>query len=172
MKLKIHFNHKEELWNSWSHAGGILLGVIVTFIVAGMVRRVNVYDAFIEGAKEGFQTAVRIIPYLVAILVAVGVFRASGAMDRLMARIALGLGWRIVDELPARDDGDMARLEATARGLLSGVTADIVVRIYADGTGTRIDLRSSSRTGAFDFGENAGRIRDFLSELDHQTGEG
>jgi hypothetical protein len=96
----------------------------------------------------------------------------SAQIFRLSHRIALGLGWRIVDELPARDDGDMARLEATARGLLSGVTADIVVRIYADGTGTRIDLRSSSRTGAFDFGENAGRIRDFLSELDHQTGEG
>ena len=69
----------------------ILLGVIVTFIVAGMVRRVNVYDAFIEGAKEGFQTAVRIIPYLVAILVAVGVFRASGAMDRLID----GISWLV-----------------------------------------------------------------------------
>lgn len=69
----------------------ILLGVIVAFIVAGMVRRVNVYDAFIEGAKEGFQTAVRIIPYLVAILVAVGVFRASGAMDRLID----GISWLV-----------------------------------------------------------------------------
>ena len=56
-----------------------------------MVRRVNVYDAFIEGAKEGFQTAVRIIPYLVAILVAVGVFRASGAMDRLID----GISWLV-----------------------------------------------------------------------------
>ena len=83
----------------------ILLGVIVTFIVAGMVRRVNVYDAFIEGAKEGFQTAVRIIPYLVAILVAVGVFRASGAMDRLIDGIAwlvaqCGLNTDFVGALP------------------------------------------------------------------------
>lgn len=83
----------------------ILLGVIVAFIVAGMVRRVNVYDAFIEGAKEGFQTAVRIIPYLVAILVAVGVFRASGAMDRLIDGIAwlvaqCGLNTDFVGALP------------------------------------------------------------------------
>ena len=59
----------------------ILMLIIVVFIGAGMFRKINVYDAFIEGAKEGFNTAVRIIPYLVAILVAVGVFRASGAMD-------------------------------------------------------------------------------------------
>lgn len=56
----------------------ILLTIIVTFIIAGFIRKINVYDAFIDGAKEGFTTAVRIIPYLVAILVAVGVFRASG----------------------------------------------------------------------------------------------
>ena len=66
----------------------ILLGIIISFILAGLFRKVNVYDAFIEGAKEGFTTAVRIIPYLVAILVAVGVFRASGAMDMLIDGIA------------------------------------------------------------------------------------
>ena len=66
----------------------ILLGIIIIFILAGLFRKVNVYDAFIEGAKEGFTTAVRIIPYLVAILVAVGVFRASGAMDMLIDGIA------------------------------------------------------------------------------------
>ena len=70
----------------------ILLGIILAFILAGFFRRVNVYDAFIEGAKEGFHTAVRIIPYLVAILVAVGVFRASGAMDMLVDGIAWGIG--------------------------------------------------------------------------------
>lgn len=59
----------------------ILMSIIVSFIGAGLLKKINVYDAFIEGAKEGFATAVRIIPYLVAILVAVGVFRASGAMD-------------------------------------------------------------------------------------------
>ena len=69
----------------------ILLGVIVIFILAGLWKRVNVYDAFIEGAKEGFTTAVRIIPYLVAILVAVGVFRASGAMDMAINVIRRGV---------------------------------------------------------------------------------
>ncbi len=58
------------------------------FIIAGMRKKVNVYDAFIDGAKEGFGTAVRIIPYLVAILVGIGVFRASGAMDALIDGIA------------------------------------------------------------------------------------
>ena len=61
----------------------MLMTIIVGFILAGVRRKVNVYDAFIEGAKEGFGTAVRIIPYLVAILVGIGVFRASGAMDML-----------------------------------------------------------------------------------------
>lgn len=71
----------------------ILLSVIVSFILAGLWKRVNVYDAFIEGAKEGFTTAVRIIPYLVAILVAVGVFRASGAMDMAINAIRRGVEW-------------------------------------------------------------------------------
>ena len=70
----------------------ILFGIMIMFIVAGLIRRINVYDAFVEGAKEGFSTAVRIIPYLVAILVAVGVFRASGAMDMLVDGIAWGVG--------------------------------------------------------------------------------
>lgn len=65
-------------------ANVLLLTVIVGFIAAGMRHRVNCYEAFIEGAKDGFSTAVRIIPYLVAILVAIGVFRASGAMDWLV----------------------------------------------------------------------------------------
>ncbi|MGI6231649.1 MAG: nucleoside recognition domain-containing protein [Prevotella sp.] len=75
----------------------ILLTIIVTFIVGGFLKKVNVYDAFIEGAKEGFQTAVRIIPYLVAILVAVGVFRASGAMDMLINGIAWVVGQMGID---------------------------------------------------------------------------
>ncbi|MBD5199193.1 MAG: spore maturation protein [Bacteroidales bacterium] len=58
-----------------------LFSVIIAFVIAGLVKRVNMYDAFIDGAKEGFKTAVMIIPYLVAILVAIGMFRASGAMD-------------------------------------------------------------------------------------------
>ena len=62
----------------------ILFGIILSFIIAGMAKHVNVYEAFIEGAKDGFTTAVRVIPYLVAILVAIGVFRASGGMDILI----------------------------------------------------------------------------------------
>ncbi|MBQ8737211.1 MAG: spore maturation protein, partial [Bacteroidaceae bacterium] len=61
--------------------------IIISFIIAGMRKKINVYDAFIEGAKDGFQTAVRIIPYLVAILVGIGVFRSSGGMDILIAGI-------------------------------------------------------------------------------------
>ena len=68
-------------------ANVFLFVVIIGFIVAGIRKKINVYNAFIEGAKEGFQTAVRIIPYLVAILVAIGVFRASGAMDYLIQGI-------------------------------------------------------------------------------------
>ena len=83
----------------------LLMTIIVAFIVAGMVKRVNVYDAFIDGAKDGFSTAVRIIPYLVAILVGIGVFRASGAMDYLISGIgsmveAFGLDTGWVGALP------------------------------------------------------------------------
>ena len=73
---------------STSVANIMLMTIIVGFILAGVRKKVNVYDAFIEGAKEGFTTAVRIIPYLVAILVGIGVFRASGAMDWLTDGIA------------------------------------------------------------------------------------
>lgn len=87
-------------------ASGILLfGLITAFIVAGLRRRINVYDAFIEGAKGGFETAVRIIPYLVAMLVAIGVFRASGAMDGLTDAVTrcaglAGLDTRWTSALP------------------------------------------------------------------------
>ena len=67
-----------------SAANILLFLIIICFVCAGVRKRVNVYDAFVEGAKGGFETAVRIIPYLVAVLVAIGVFRASGAMDWLI----------------------------------------------------------------------------------------
>ena len=76
---------------STSAANILLMLIIIAFILAGMRKKVNVYDAFIEGAKEGFTTAVRIIPYLVAILVAIGVFRASGAMDMLIDGVKYGV---------------------------------------------------------------------------------
>lgn len=83
----------------------LLMTIIVGFILAGVRKKVNVYDAFIEGAKEGFQTAVRIIPYLVAILVGIGVFRASGAMDMIIGGVkwtvsALGGNTDFVGALP------------------------------------------------------------------------
>lgn len=83
----------------------ILMSIIICFILAGVRKRINVYDAFIEGAKEGFNTAIRIIPYLVAMLVAIAVFRASGAMDVLIGFIrwliaSLGVDARFVDALP------------------------------------------------------------------------
>jgi spore maturation protein SpmA len=70
-------------------ANVLLFGIITVFILMAAIRRVNVYEAFIEGAKEGFPVVIKIIPYLVAILVGIGVFRASGAMDILVA----GIGW-------------------------------------------------------------------------------
>lgn len=83
----------------------LLLVVICGFILSGIRKKINVYDAFIEGAKEGFNTAVKIIPYLIAILVAIGVFRASGAMDYLIDSIKYvisfcGLDTAWVDALP------------------------------------------------------------------------
>ncbi|MCR5533905.1 MAG: hypothetical protein K6F47_01830 [Bacteroidaceae bacterium] len=77
---------------SVSAANIILMLIIIAFILAGVRKKINVYDAFIEGAKDGFTTAVRIIPYLVAILVGIGVFRASGAMDMLIDGIKYGVG--------------------------------------------------------------------------------
>ena len=113
----------QETVSKWSAilAAVMLLGVIVWFIIAGIVKRVNVYDAFIEGAKDGFKTAVGIIPYLIAILVAVGMFRASGAMDLLVQ----GLGWIFAlcglntDFVPALPTALMRPLSGSgARGLM------------------------------------------------------
>lgn len=83
----------------------ILLGIISAFIISGVVKKVNVYESFIEGAKEGFKVAIGIIPYLIAILVAVGMFRASGAMDWIILGVEkcvafLGLDTDFVGALP------------------------------------------------------------------------
>lgn len=83
----------------------MLFGIIASFLLMAVWRRVNAYEAFVEGAKEGFNTAVTIIPYLVAMLVAIAVFRASGALDLVMDGMrstVLGLGFdaRWVDALP------------------------------------------------------------------------
>ena len=73
-------------------ANTLLFTIICGFILSGVRKKLNVYDAFIEGAKEGFQTAITIIPYLVAILVGIGIFRASGAMDFLIEGVRLCVG--------------------------------------------------------------------------------
>ena len=86
-------------------ANTLLFTIMCGFLWSGVRKRINVYDAFIEGAKEGFQTAITIIPYLVAILVGIGVFRASGAMDFLIEGVrmgvaAIGLNTDFVEALP------------------------------------------------------------------------
>src|SRR5574344_416568 len=84
---------------STSAANIILMLIIIGFMLAGIRAKINVYESFVEGAKEGFSTAIRIIPYLVAILVGIGVFRASGAMDFIVN----GIGW-IVDACGLNSD--------------------------------------------------------------------
>lgn len=100
-----HLPAAEMLRQSALVSNVLLFGLVTLFIGGAAVRRVNAYEAFIEGAKDGFHTAVTIIPYLVAMLVAIAVFRASGALDLLMNGIRSGvvmLGWdtRFVDALP------------------------------------------------------------------------
>ena len=95
-------------------ANVILFTIIVLFILAGIRKRINIYDTFIEGAKEGFDTAVRIIPYLVAILVAIGVFRAAGAMDWLIE----GIRWLV--ELTGASGDWVAALPTAIMKPLSG----------------------------------------------------
>ena len=86
-------------------ANFLLFAVIILFIVLALIKRVNVYESFIEGAKEGFDLAIKIIPFLIAILVAIGVFRASGALDFIIGGIERFFAWmgfdtRFVDGLP------------------------------------------------------------------------
>ncbi|MDR0567509.1 MAG: spore maturation protein [Prevotellaceae bacterium] len=83
---------KVELYSAFV-ANLLLLSIIAGFIVAGVRKKINVYEAFIDGAKDGFKTAVTIIPYLVAMLVAVGMLRASGVMDALVDGIAAAFAW-------------------------------------------------------------------------------
>ena len=103
---------------------GVIFGVIVLFVAAGALRRINVYEAFVDGAKEGFGVAIQIVPYLIAILVAISVFRSTGCMDYLVGAIgavvvALGLN---ADFVPALPVGLMKTLSGSgARGLMVDV---------------------------------------------------
>ncbi len=99
----------------------ILFSIIASFILMALIRKINVYEAFIDGAKDGFKTAVKIIPYLVAILVAIGVFRASGAMDWLVSGVAWGFEKLGVDTdfIPALPTALMKPLSGSgARGMM------------------------------------------------------
>jgi len=106
--LLIYFNTlpQEEI-STISKVGGnvVLFAIIVSFIALAMYRKINVYENFIDGAKEGFEVAIKIIPYLVGILVAVGVFREAGAMDYLVQGVSSIVAWfgadtRFVEALP------------------------------------------------------------------------
>ena len=110
----------------------ILFSIILLFILWGLWKRTNVYDAFIEGAKEGFSTAVRIIPYLVAFLVGIAVFRASGAMDLLVddlirpAVAALGVNTEFVGALPT------ALMKSLSGSAANGLMIDTMQQYGAD----------------------------------------
>ena len=89
----MQLNASEMNTLSISIAAILLMSIITGFMIVGVIKKINVYDAFTEGAKEGFTTAVRIIPYLVAFLVAIAIFRASGAMDGLISGIKSFVIW-------------------------------------------------------------------------------
>jgi len=97
---------KESIAGISSLVSNILLfSIIIIFILMGIRKKVNIYETFIEGAKEGFQVAIKIVPFLVAILVAIGAFRASGAMDLLIDGIrqfftVLGVNTDFIEALP------------------------------------------------------------------------
>jgi spore maturation protein SpmB len=100
----------------------IIPGLMLGFLAFGFVRRVRVYEIFVEGAKEGFQVAIRIIPYLVAILVAVGMFRASGAMETMVRNLS---DWTVKVGLPA-EALPMAILRPLSGSGAYGIMASII----------------------------------------------
>jgi spore maturation protein B len=108
--------------------------LLVAFPLYGIIRGVRVYEEFVVGAKEGFNVAVRIIPYLVAILFAIGMFNASGAMEALMNVLRTPLGWIGVppEVLP------MAIVRPLSGGASAGVLADVITRHGEESLVTRI----------------------------------
>lgn len=116
---------------STSAANIILFVVIIGFIISGIKAKINVYEAFVEGAKDGFTTAVKIIPYLIAILVGIGVFRASGAMDAVVNGVAwcadkCGLDTQFVGALPT------ALMKPLSGGGARGLMIDAMTTYGAD----------------------------------------
>jgi spore maturation protein SpmB len=140
---------KEQISTASTFAANfILITIIVLFIVLAFIKKVNVYDAFIEGAKEGFNIAVRIIPFLVAILVAIGIFRASGAMDFIIAGISkffalLGFDTRfsgarglMVDAMTTYGaDSFVGRLACTMQGTTD--TTFYIIAVYFGSVGIK-----------------------------------
>ncbi len=128
-------------------ANSILLGLITTFLVAGARKKVPLYEVFIEGAKEGFQVAVGIVPYLVAILVAVGALRASGALEAALSAIKLGVSQlaidtRWVDALPT------ALIKPLSGGGARGMMVETMKTLGADSFAGRLScvIQGSTET--------------------------
>ena len=129
--LFLHISREEMGTYSTLIANIILFGVILLFILTGVRKKINVYDAFVEGAKEGFTTAVRIIPYLVAFLVGIAVFRTSGAMDYLVGGIGYivglcGLDTSFVGALPT------ALMKSLSGSGANGLMIDTMKEMGAD----------------------------------------
>lgn len=127
-------------------ANALLFGVIIAFLGSGLWKRINVYESFIEGARDGFKTAVTIIPYLVAILVAIGMFRASGAMDLLTewttwAVASVGLDTEWVEALPT------ALMKPLSGSGSRGLMVDLMT---AHGTDAFVSRVSASIQGSTD----------------------
>ena len=122
----------EEKQKASTIAGNIILfGIIISFIGAGALKKINVFDAFIEGAKEGFNTVLKILPYLLAMLVAIGVFRASGAMEYLTDGLrwcfhTIGVNADFVDSLP------VAMMKPLSGGGTQGLTIDAIKTFGVD----------------------------------------
>ncbi|HVI43825.1 MAG TPA: nucleoside recognition domain-containing protein [Chitinophaga sp.] len=111
--------------------GGIIFTIVIIFLTAGLIKKINVYDAFIEGAKEGFQVSVRIIPYLVGILVAIGVFRTTGCMDYIINAFGavfawMGLNTDFVPTLP------IVLMKPLSGGGARGLMVEVMTRYGAD----------------------------------------
>jgi spore maturation protein SpmB len=128
-------------------ANTILIGLITAFLVAGALRRIPLYETFIEGAKEGFQVAIGIVPYLVAILVAVGALRASGALEAFLGAIKAGVGHlsldaRWVDALPT------ALIKPLSGGGARGMMVDTMKALGPDSFAGRLScvIQGSTET--------------------------
>lgn len=135
----LFLNISQALKEEISIVGGnvILLGIISAFLVGAMIKKINVFEAFIEGAKDGFNTVIRIVPYLVAMIVAIGVFRNCGALDYIVYAFTLffeflGIDTRFVPALP------VAFMKPLSGGATEGLTINTMATYGADSLVGRI----------------------------------